>query len=161
MHAAIQNLPSRQTLIRALIIGALSTGLVACGGGGPGGADLIAGGSSGGGGGGTTPAPSATPTISAARLSLNWDKTSVKTGGTDAATLTITALNASNGILANATILLSSTSGTLSATVVTTDAKGQAKVTYSAGDNLNNRTETITITSGIFSTTTAVKAIGT
>jgi hypothetical protein len=62
MHAATQNTPSRQTLIRALIIGALSTGLVACGGGGPGGADLIAGGSSGGGA-TTTPTPSPGATV--------------------------------------------------------------------------------------------------
>ncbi|QZA77918.1 Ig-like domain-containing protein [Deefgea tanakiae] len=66
MNAATQTLPSRQTLIRALIIGALSTSLVACGGGGPGGADLISGGSSGSGSGGTaTPAPSAIPGTSA------------------------------------------------------------------------------------------------
>lgn len=169
MHAATNNFPSRQTLIRALIVGALSTTLVACGGGGPGGADLIAGGSSGN----KTPAP-ATPTtaptastaptavpITAAKLGLSWDKTSVKTGGKDTATLTITALNSSNGILPGATIVLSSASGILSGTVATTDAKGQAKVTYTAGDNLNNRTETISVTSGTFSATTAVKVTGT
>lgn len=164
MHAATNSFPSRQTLIRALIIGALSTSLVACGGGGgPSGADLISGGSSGN----KTPTPTtptAAPTaapITAAKLNLNWDKTSVKTGGKDTATLTITALNSSNGILAGATIVLDSTSGILSGTVVTTNATGQAKVTYTAGSNLNNRTESISVTSGAFSTTTALKVTGT
>ncbi|QLG89524.1 Ig-like domain-containing protein [Chitinibacter bivalviorum] len=153
MSKAFSNIPSRQTMIRAIIIGALGTALTACGGSA---GDIQMPGSSG-----PTPAPTGTAAISAAKLNLSWDKTSVKSGGKDKATLTITALDKSNGILAGATVLLSSSSGILSATVVTTDAKGQAIVTYTSGSDVTNRTENITVTSGTLSNTTAVKVIGT
>ena len=157
----------RKALIHLAIAAAIASTLTACGGGGPSGADLIAGGSSGGGGGATpTPTATATPTptvapITAAKLNLSWDKTSIKTGGKDSATLTITALNSSNGALAGATILLSANSGILSGTTIITDATGQAKVSYNAGNDLNNRTESISVISGAFNTTTALKVTGT
>lgn len=148
--------PFSQSVIRSIVITALGAGLAACGGGGGAGSITLPGENSQ-----TTPVPSSSPTVNAAKLNILWDKASVKTGGKDKATLTITALNSSNGILPGARIQLSANSGILSQSVVTTDAAGQAVVTYSAGADLNNRTETIAITSGNISTSTAINTVGT
>lgn len=108
----------------------LATTLVGCGGGGA------------GGGGSTTPT-----TPSAATISISSDKTSLKSDGVEEASLTLNALNASNAAVPGVVMNLTSSSGILSASQVTTDATGSATVTLKSGTvDRSNRTITVTAT---------------
>lgn len=102
-----------------------------CGGGGAGGSPT------------TTPTPTTTP--SAAAISISSDKTSLKSDGNENATLTIYAVNSSNAAVSGVVINLSSSSGILSASQVTTGATGSATVTLNSGAvDRSNRTVTVT-----------------
>lgn len=81
-------------------------------------------------------------TVSAIDLSAS--PTSITTSGSTTSTITVNALSASNVVLTGATITLSADTGILSAATVTTPGT----VTFSSGSNKNNRTATITATSG-------------
>ncbi|WP_027470054.1 Ig-like domain-containing protein [Deefgea rivuli] len=155
MHAATNNFPSRQTLIRALIVGALSTTLVACGGGGPGGADLIAGGSSGTGGGGTaTPAPSAIPGGASATVKIDSISASLASISANANT-TISVMLSNNGKAA-AGEAVSFTSKCATAGKATIDAKvaadstGKAVASYTDKGCATTDTVTATTSNGQF-----------
>ncbi|GGP27335.1 beta strand repeat-containing protein [Silvimonas amylolytica] len=121
---------------------------------------------SGSGGSTTTPTTNPTPTptpvaVQAASLVVLADKTSLLSGSTDVATLTITALDSNNAVLANTPISVSSASGILSASSVVTDGTGVAKVTYTPGQNRANRTEVISLTNGTVKNSTAILVTGT
>lgn len=114
---------------------ALLGGLVACGGGGAKGSD------SGSGGGPTD------PTTNVASIALKPSQASVKSDNSDSSTITITALNASNAIVAGATIQLSANTGILVPGTVTTDTAGKATVDFSSGtQDASSRTATISAT---------------
>ncbi|GGP22887.1 beta strand repeat-containing protein [Silvimonas iriomotensis] len=122
----------------------------------------------GSGSGSTTPTPTPTPTttptpvaVQAASLVVLADKTSLLSGSTDVATLTITALDGSNAVLPNAPITVSSASGILSASTVVTNATGVATVTYTPGQNRANRTEVISLANGTVKSSTAIVVAGT
>ncbi|AMC33181.1 Ig-like domain-containing protein [Janthinobacterium sp. B9-8] len=126
-------------------------------------------GSSGGDSSSTTPTPTPVPNASAVatKILVSTDKsTGVKTGGTDEATLTIQAIDKNGGAINGALIDLSTTTGVLSSSGVTTGADGKATVKFNAGDDKNNRVESITLSSGtaatnnLFTTAFPVKVIG-
>ncbi len=74
--------------------------------------------------------------------------TSVKSDNSDSVTITATALNSSNAAVSGVAVTFSASTGVISASSASTDATGQAKVTFSAGADPTNRTATITVTSG-------------
>lgn len=120
----------------------LSAALVACGGGG---------GSPGANGsdpGGTpTPTPT-TPTDAVASLNVQVAAASVSANSTSPTQVTVYALDAANGLLANAVINLSATGGVLSSSQATTGANGQAIVQFTPGfSDQANRIAVITATS--------------
>ncbi|WP_156970786.1 beta strand repeat-containing protein [Andreprevotia chitinilytica] len=94
-------------------------------------------------------------------ISVLADKTSIKTGGVDFATLTVTALDANNGALANAVITVSASSGILGGSTLVTNSSGKATVTYNPGQDKSNRTQVITFTSGSATATSSVLVTGT
>jgi hypothetical protein len=81
-----------------------------------------------------------------ASLSLNSSKKSVKSDNSDSATITATLLDGNNAPIAGFVVAFSVDTGQISASSATTDANGQAKITFSAGINSTNRTATITAT---------------
>lgn len=104
---------------------------------------------------------SETPTTPAAsKFITSWDKTSIKSGGTEEAELTITALNANNAAVAGSVITLATSNGVLTSGAVTTDSTGKATVKFNAGSDATNRTETISMTSGSIEGTTSIRVTG-
>lgn len=106
----------------------------------------------GGGGNASAPssssAPSGTANDSVASLMLVSSKTTLKADGVDSITLTLKALDSSNGVVKGASLKLSATSGlVLSASSFTTDATtGVATATVTADQtNQVNRTATLTL----------------
>ena len=81
-----------------------------------------------------------------ASLSLNSSKKSVKSDNSDSATITATLLDGNNAPIAGYVVAFSADTGQISASSATTDANGQAKITFSAGINSTNRIATITAT---------------
>ncbi|WP_283148190.1 beta strand repeat-containing protein [Silvimonas soli] len=110
-----------------------------------------------------TPTPTPTPVASATASSLviSSDKTTLKSGSTDQATLTLTALDANNGAMAGIPISVSTKSGVLSSSTVTTGSNGTATISFSPGQDRTNRTQVISFTSGTVSSSSAVQVVGT
>ncbi|MDX8388894.1 MAG: Ig domain-containing protein, partial [Mariprofundaceae bacterium] len=112
----------------------------------------------GGGGGGATPAPTSTPT----QIALGTDMVSVKSDNSNFATITATVLDANNAAVVNAVVDFTSTpvppgtsGGQLSAAVATTDASGNAVITFKAG-LLDKTNGTVNITATIQGTATTI-----
>lgn len=128
----------------------LATLLSACGGGG---------GSSGAAG---TPLLGTTPsgTSSAvASLSVAPAPVTLPNDGSATATITVTALDASNVTLKGVPISFSADSGTISPVGTVTDDKGELKATLGIGDNKTKRTITITAAAGGVSKTATVSVV--
>lgn len=128
----------------------LATLLSACGGGG---------GASGAAG---TPLLGTTPsgTSSAvASLSVAPAPVTLPNDGSATATITVTALDASNVTLKGVPISFSADSGTISPVGTVTDDKGELKATLGIGDNKTKRTITITAAAGGVSKTAAVSVV--
>ena len=126
---------------------ALVTLLGACGGGSNGGS--------------TTPAPVTPPGPVAAAINLSASATTVKSDNSNSTTITATVLNAANAAISGVAVTFSADTGILSSGSVTSDASGQAKVTFSAGgNNASSRTGTITATAGTVSSQIPIKITG-
>jgi hypothetical protein len=123
-------------MMPALIIAFLCL-LSGCGGTG-GLADAPASSSGGSSGGG-----SSTPAVAA--ISLGTSAVTVKSDNSDIATITATALDSSNAVIAGATISFSATGGVISASSANTDAGGQAVIKFSSG-TLDQSNQVVTIT---------------
>lgn len=118
----------------ALIVLLLTFGLVGCGGG-----DTFSTGST---------AVDSTVAV-ASRLIISTDLTAVQSDGSDSATISVLALDSSNGAVAGAVVDFSTTAGFMSASSAVTDATGLATISFSAGiADPTNQTVTITATSG-------------
>lgn len=79
------------------------------------------------------------------RLSIGTDRVSVKSDGSDIATITVTALSAGNVVVPNITVHFSADGGQLSLPSVVTDDQGQAQVTFRA-DPQHRANANVTIT---------------
>lgn len=78
-------------------------------------------------------------------LSIAASSTSVKSDNSDNATITVTALNAGNVVVPGIVVNFAADGGALGFAQATTNASGQATVTFSAGSaNQNNRTVNVT-----------------
>lgn len=78
-------------------------------------------------------------------LSIATDRTTVKTDGSEIATITVTALSSQNVVVPGVTISFAASGGQLNASQVVTNASGQAQVNLSAGAiDKSNRTVTVT-----------------
>jgi hypothetical protein len=100
------------------------------------------GGTSGGTGGNTPPPPPP-----AAAISLGTSAVAVKSDNTSFATVTATILDASNAVIEGAEVTFKATGGAISAAKVTTNADGQAPVTFRSGtQDQSNQVVTLTAT---------------
>jgi hypothetical protein len=101
-------------------------------------------------GAGSSDTPSSTPSssdIQVSTLSIATDKTTLKSDGTEYASITVTALSHGNIIAPGVPVQFSANDGSLSASTITTDANGIAKVTINSGNiNQGNRTITVSAT---------------
>ena len=118
-------------LVSAISIAVL---VVACGGGGGSGGTPVGGGGSTGGGGTTT-----TPTADAASVEFAFDKTVITNSGSDAATLTVTALSSSRNPVANVPVSVVVDSGIFTPDSKVTDDSGKVTGKITAGGNRANR----------------------
>ena len=82
-----------------------------------------------------------------ASLSLGLSQTSVKSDNSDSSTITATVLDSNNAALEGIVVAFSANGGQISASSGTTNASGQATITFSSGTtDPSNRTATITAT---------------
>lgn len=119
--------------LKYLGIGLLAFALVACGGGGGSAGTTTLDSTA------TTPTPTPTPTVTVSGFVYQLDKNALNNSGTDAALLTVTALDANNNPVSGAALLVSVDSGIYTPNSVTTDASGQASGKISIGGNKANR----------------------
>lgn len=144
--ANIKNGPG--TRAAALFL-AVSLTLAACGGGG--GAGAVGGGGS-----------SATAASEVASLEVLKSTPTINSEGRDSVTLTVVAKNATNGVLANQPVTLTTTDtgARLSATTARTDGSGTATFTLTSSDP-TNRTIRLDATSGPVGASASVDVVGT
>jgi protocatechuate 3,4-dioxygenase beta subunit len=110
-----------------------------------------------GAGGGSTSTDDPT-NASVATLSISSDRNSVLSDNSNTATITVTALDARNSVVPDATLDIQATGGqVISATPLVTGANGRATFTFSAGTvDLANRTEIITATVSGYAVTRSI-----
>jgi Bacterial Ig-like domain (group 1) len=123
--------------------------VAACGGSGDGGTSLF-------GGGGTT------PKVTASNLVLQLDRASVGNSGSESVTVTVTATDASNNVVASAPVTVAAdANAVVVAGSSTTDASGKVVANVLVGsENRSNRTVTVTVTSGTVVKTATFQVIG-
>ena len=108
-----------------------------------------------------TIAVTASVTPSAATLTLAATPATIKTDNSNAATVTVTALSASNAVVPNVVVTLGADTGVLNAQTVTTGSNGLATFTFSSGVTSKfNRTASITATAGTATKTLLVPITG-
>jgi len=130
---------------------ATSALLVACGGGGGDSGDCVLCGGDGGGGDGTS---------EVANLIISGVPTSLANGSPDPISLTVTAINSSNQIVADAPVTITADSGAIVVTdAAQTDASGELTATVDIGDDASPRTITITVTSGSVTRTRSFQVV--
>lgn len=102
-------------------------------------------------------------TVRLSKIVLNTSTKSLKTDNSNSATITATALDQGNAVMSGIALSFSSSSGQLIVPAgSTTDATGQIKATFSAGNDASNRTDTITVTGvGGISSQVAIAVSGT
>lgn len=89
-------------------------------------------------------------------------KTNVLTNGADASVVTVTALDSGNGLVANAVITISTTTGEILPSIVTTDATGKGTFTFTSGTEKSiAAAAVITATSGTAIRTLNITLTGT
>ena len=124
-------------LISAISIAVM---VVACGGGGGSGGTPAGGGSTGGStGGGSTDSGGSTSTADAATVEVSLDKTVITNSGSDAATLTVLALDSNRNPVANVPVIVTLDSGVFKPDANVTDASGQMTGKIETGANKSNR----------------------
>lgn len=99
---------------------------------------------------------------SATSLSIATSSSTVPSDNSETTTITVTALDSSNALLAdvNITITTNDSAGILGASKITTDENGEATVTFRSGSSAVNRTATITATSGSASAMIPIQIVG-
>lgn len=146
------------TMIHRLIAITALLALAACGGGGgnPGTNVFGGGGNSGGGGGGQPPAPTA------ADLTLVLSTPTISNSGTEAATATVTAVDANRNAIAGIPVTLSvDADATVQVAGTATNDSGRLTGSVSIGANKSNRTILVTATSGTLTRQVALQVVGT
>jgi len=109
----------------------------------------------------TTGTTTTTATATAASLLLSASPLSVQSDNSTPATITLSSVNASNAAVSGVVVALSSDSGLLDKSTLTTDGTGVGTFTFKAGGvDRSNRTATITATAGTVSTQLPIQIIG-
>lgn len=118
-----------------LLVAGLTLALAGCGGGGGGGAT-----------GSAPPSGSVQPSATPAAITLATSAREVKSDGSDSATITATVVDANNVGVSGATVRFAKDSGDFSASSGPSGADGKVTITYTAGQDAANRTESIVAT---------------
>lgn len=109
----------------------------------------------------TSIAVTASTVPTAASLTLAATPATIKTDNSNFATVTVTALSATNAVIPNVVVTLGANTGVLSAQTVTTGPNGQATFTFYSGVTSQfNRTASITATAGATTKTLPVPITG-
>lgn len=144
-------------LLRAVIGGALTATLVACGGGGG------SAGTPGVGPGSGASGPSSGASAVASDLTLTLSAPSIDNSGSKTVTATVTAVDANRNVLSGIPVQLSvsDTTAFVATSATQTNASGQVTGTVSIGQDRTNRTVTVKATSGVLEKTAAFEITGT
>ena len=92
----------------------------------------------------------------ATSLILSASKPTVPSNNSESITITVSALDSSSAFVPNVNIQMSTDTGILGSSLITTDTTGKATVTFEAGNDPTNRTATITAATGTGGTVTAI-----
>ncbi|WP_218242411.1 Ig-like domain-containing protein [Comamonas fluminis] len=139
-------------LISAISIAVM---VVACGGGGGSGGTPVGGGSTGGSTGGGS-----TSTADAASVEVSLDKTVITNSGSDAATLTVLALDSNRNPVANVPVSVTLDSGVFKPDAKVTDDSGQVTGKIEIGANKSNRDIKYQLKAGTQSASGSVSVTG-
>jgi hypothetical protein len=115
-------------------------------------------------GGGTAGAgapPTAAGPTGVATLDISTSAQTLRTGSTDAATITVVAKDSNNRVLPNVVVSFASDSGTVAAPNRVTDASGSITATVNAGADRSNRPINVEARSGAIVAQVALRAVGT
>jgi hypothetical protein len=96
----------------------------------------------------------------AASLNVSLSKTALSSTGSDAATVTVTALDSNNNVVAAAPVTISADSGVVSTSATTTDTSGIVTGTIGVGGDHSNRTITLVVKSGSLRKTVTIDVTG-
>ena len=99
------------------------------------------------------------PPVAAAQLTVVTSVPSITSDGSQTATITAYARDASNNLIASVPVTFTATSGGLSGATPTTDANGAATATLSTAGDANVRTITVTATSGSLTSNVNVQVV--
>ena len=105
----------------------------------------------------SSPTPSA-PT--AASINVSTDKTSLSSTGSDTATITVTALDANNNVVANIPVTIKPDSGVLTPSGTTTGTNGVVTGALTVGSDHSNRTIDVLVTAGSLTKTVSIPVNG-
>ena len=101
---------------------------------------------------------SSTPTASSLNVSV--DKSTINDTGSDTATLTITALDANNNVVASVPVTIKADSGVVTPSGTTTNTTGLLTATLVPGSDHTDRAINVVVTSGSISKTVAINVSG-
>ncbi len=118
---------------------------------------VLAGCSAGGGKGTNT---TTTPPTTASSLNVSVDKSTINDTGSDAATITVTALDSNNNVVASVPVTVKADSGVLTPSATTTSTAGVVTATLTPGGDHTDRTVNVVVTSGSISKTVAITVSG-
>lgn len=119
---------------------------------------VLAGCSAGGGSGTNTPTPAPSPT--AASLNVTVDKSTLSSSGADTATISVTALDANNNVVAAIPVTFKADSGTLTPSGTATGTTGTVTGVLAIGSDHSNRSITVSIVSGSLTKSVAISVSG-
>ncbi|MFL6699517.1 MAG: Ig-like domain-containing protein [Vitreoscilla sp.] len=124
-------------------------------------AGVLAGALAGCSAGGSSPTTSTTPSApTASSLNVSVNKTALSSTGTDSATITVTALDANNNVVAAVPVSIKPDSGLLTPGSTTTGTDGILTGTLGVGSDHSDRTILVVVTSGSLKKTLAIAVQG-
>lgn len=111
-------------------------------------------------GGGPTTQSTTPPPPSAASLNVSVDKSTINSTGADTATVTVTALDANNNVVASIPVSIKPDSGVMTPSGTSTGANGVVTGVLTVGSDHTNRTINVVVTAGSITKTLAVNVTG-
>jgi len=111
-------------------------------------------------GGKSSDSSTTTTQTTASSLNVSVDKSTINDTGTDLATITVTALDSNNNVVASVPVTLKSDSGVLTPSGTSTNTTGVLTATLAPGGDHTDRAINVVVTSGSISKTVSVAVSG-
>ena len=111
-------------------------------------------------GGKSSDSSTTTPSTTASSLNVSVDKSTISDTGSDVATITVTALDSNNNVVASVPVTLKADSGVLTPSGTSTSTTGVLTATLAPGGDHTDRTINVVVTSGSISKTVSIAVSG-